>query len=322
MAINFPNSPSPEDTYTVEGRTWIFRGGVWISQSASTSAGDGDVLGPGVAVVSGNLVAFDGTEGTAIVDSGVAPSDFATAAQGALADSAIQSGANISELVNNSGFTDDQTGAEIKAAYEAEADTNAFTDAEQSKLGAIEASADVTDAANVGSSIHGASAKATLVDADKFALIDSEASNVLKTSAWSVIKAAIKTYYDSVTATLTNKTLTTPVLTNPTVTNYVETVYAPSAGSSFTIDLANGTVQKLTTNANTTITLPASVAGKSFVLIVAYGGTHTLTWAGGSTLKWGNAGEPTETSSNTKFDIFTFFQDGTNTYGSTFGLNF
>lgn len=47
------------------------------------------------------------------------------------------------------GATADQTGAEIKSAYEAEADTNAFTDAEKTKLAGIEASADVTDAANV-----------------------------------------------------------------------------------------------------------------------------------------------------------------------------
>lgn len=40
-----------------------------------------------------------------------------------------------------SGATADQTGAEIKALYEAEADTNAFTDAEQSKLAGIEAGA-------------------------------------------------------------------------------------------------------------------------------------------------------------------------------------
>lgn len=39
------------------------------------------------------------------------------------------------------GATADQTGAEIKAAYEAEANTNAFTDAEQSKLAGIEVGA-------------------------------------------------------------------------------------------------------------------------------------------------------------------------------------
>ena len=43
--------------------------------------------------------------------------------------------------------TADQTGAQIKTAYEAE--TNAFTDAQFTKLAGVEASADVTDAANV-----------------------------------------------------------------------------------------------------------------------------------------------------------------------------
>ena len=114
----------------------------------------------------------------------------------------------------------------------------------------------------------------------------------------------------------------TPSIVNPTVTNYVETLYAPAAGSSFTVALSDGTVQRFTTNANTTVTLPASVAGKSFVIMVQYGGTHTLTWAGGSTLKWNAGVAPIATSVNGKIDIFSFFQDGTNTYGSTFGQNF
>ncbi len=48
-----------------------------------------------------------------------------------------------------SGATADQTAAQIKTAYESNADTNAFTDADHSKLDGIEASADVTDTANV-----------------------------------------------------------------------------------------------------------------------------------------------------------------------------
>jgi hypothetical protein len=114
----------------------------------------------------------------------------------------------------------------------------------------------------------------------------------------------------------------TPAIANPTVTNYVETLFAPAAGSSFTISLSNGTVQRFTTNANTTITLPASVAGKSFLVMVQYGGAHTLTWAGGSTLKWNLGVTPVPTSVNGKIDVFTFLQDGTNTYGSVFGQNF
>ena len=115
---------------------------------------------------------------------------------------------------------------------------------------------------------------------------------------------------------------TTPSITNPTVTNYVETLYAPSAGTSFTIDLSNGTVQKISLNGNGTITLPSSVAGKSFVLIVTYSGAYTLTWAGGSTIKWPGGTAPTASSASGKYDIFTFFQDGTNTYGNSFGLNY
>ena len=115
---------------------------------------------------------------------------------------------------------------------------------------------------------------------------------------------------------------TNPSITNPTVTNYVETLYAPSAGSSFTISLANGTVQEISLNANGTITLPSSVAGKSFVIIVTYSGAYTLTWAGGSTIKWPGGTAPTASSASGKYDIFTFFQDGTNTYGNSFGLNY
>jgi uncharacterized protein YjgD (DUF1641 family) len=93
-------------------------------------------------------------------------SDYATSAQGALADSATQPGDALSSLDTTvtgselnalktkldgieSGATADQTGAEIKTAYEGETDTNAFTDAEKTKLGNIEESADVTDTTNV-----------------------------------------------------------------------------------------------------------------------------------------------------------------------------
>jgi hypothetical protein len=52
-----------------------------------------------------------------------------------------------------SGATADQTGAEIKSAYEGEADTNAFTDVDHTKLDGIESGADVTDTDNVVSAL-------------------------------------------------------------------------------------------------------------------------------------------------------------------------
>lgn len=72
-----------------------------------------------------------------------------------------------------------------------------MTTAYATKLDGIEAGADVTDAVNVGSSIHGATAKTTPVDADTTALIDSAASNVLKKVTWANIKATLKTYFDT-----------------------------------------------------------------------------------------------------------------------------
>lgn len=120
---------------------------------------------------------------------------------------------------------------------------------------------------------------------------------------------------------VTDNGIASIVYDNPTITNYTETLLAVS-GSSLTVDLDNGTVQRITTTNNTSVTLPASVAGKSFIVIVQYGGAHSLTFTGGSTLKWNSNVTPTATSISGRIDIFTFFQDGTNTYGSVFGQGF
>ena len=69
-----------------------------------------------------------------------------------------------------SGATADQTAGEIKTAYESNADTNAFTDAEQTKLSGIETGADVTDVDNVTAA---------------GALMDSEVTNLAEVKAFS-----------------------------------------------------------------------------------------------------------------------------------------
>jgi len=77
---------------------------------------------------------------------------------------------DISKLAGvEAGATADQTDAEIKTAYENNADTNAFTDAEQTKLAGVEALADVTDTANVTSA---------------GALMDSEVTNLADVKAF------------------------------------------------------------------------------------------------------------------------------------------
>lgn len=57
---------------------------------------------------------------------------------------------------------------------------------------------------DVAAAIVAADAKATPVDADSFGLVDSAASNALKEITWAQIKAALKTYFDTLYATTTH----------------------------------------------------------------------------------------------------------------------
>jgi hypothetical protein len=111
------------------------------------------------------------------------------------------------------------------------------------------------------------------------------------------------------------QTLTAKTLTNPTVTNYVESVVAiGNSGTAQTLLLTNGTVQTVTMTGNCTFTMPTNVAGKSFVLIVSTGaGGFTGTF---TSVKWPSNTAPTLTTTATRWDILTFFADGTNWYGT------
>ena len=103
---------------------------------------------------------------------------------------------------------------------------------------------------------------------------------------------------------------------------YTETAFVPGAGSTWSVSLTNGTVQRFTTNANTTITLPTAVLGKSYVIMVEYGGAHSVTFTGGTGIKWPGGNQPSSTSVAGKIDIYSFMCDSTTTYGRSGGSNF
>ena len=81
--------------------------------------------------------------------------DATTSAHGLMTDTQFdQLAANVSKLSGiESSATADQTASEIRTLVESASDSNVFTDNDHSKLNAIEASADVTDKANVSSSL-------------------------------------------------------------------------------------------------------------------------------------------------------------------------
>lgn len=104
----------------------------------------------------------------------------------------------------------------------------------------VEDGADVTDAGNVGSTIHGASAKTTPVDADTVPLIDSEASNVLKKLSWANIKATLKSYLDTLYVALTGDQTVAGVKT-------FSSAVTGTAGFDLTVDGTNGMIKRSTT---------------------------------------------------------------------------
>jgi hypothetical protein len=115
---------------------------------------------------------------------------------------------------------------------------------------------------------------------------------------------------------------TNPAITNPTVTNYVETPVTANTGTTYTIDITNGTFQILTLTDNCTFTFPTATSGKSFILLLKQDGTggRTATWP--AAVKWPGGTAPTITSTANRLDKFIFSADGTNWYGSNAGQNY
>ena len=119
------------------------------------------------------------------------------------------------------------------------------------------------------------------------------------------------------TQTLTNKTIEAGTFTN----GYTEEVNVANTSTAYTISLADGSFQVLTLTGSATITMPTATAGRSFILLLKQDGTgsRTVTW---STVKWPGGTAPTITSTASRQDIYSFFADGTNWYGTTVGQNY
>jgi len=103
--------------------------------------------------------------------------------------------------------------------------------------------------------------------------------------------------------------------------DYQEQTFTANSSTAITLNIVtNGTDQVITLTGTATITMPTATAGKSFLLKLKTGaGGYTVTW---STVSWPGGTAPTLTSAASKMDIFSFFSDGTNWYGTTVGQNY
>lgn len=98
-----------------------------------------------------------------------------------------------------------------------------------------------------------------------------------------------------------------------------DAVYDYGAGGSFTCNWNNGNkiARSLTSNATITFTAPGG-ACNLVLRIYNNGASRAITWP--SSVKWPDGVQPTESGSG-KYDIYSFFYDGTYYYGAA-SLNF
>lgn len=100
------------------------------------------------------------------------------------------------------GATANDTDANLRARSSHTGTQTASTISDFTSAAQTAAPAETTT--TVGTLINGATAKTTPVDADMVGLMDSAASNVLKKLSWANVKATLKTYFDTLYATVSH----------------------------------------------------------------------------------------------------------------------
>ena len=201
--------------------------------------------------------------------------------------------------------TADQTAGEIKTAYESNADTNAFTDANSTKLSGIETSADVTDATNV--TVAGA-------------LMDSEVTNLAQVKAFDTTDYATAAQGTLAASALQSADIGSSVQAFDADTlkaDTADTLTAPFRGTvtadndlSFDLNVTNNF--SCTPSGAGTLTFTNHTAGQSGFIWLDNSGGHAI--AAAATTKI-NAADLTAISTAGVFTL-SYFDNGTNAYVS------
>jgi len=104
-------------------------------------------------------------------------------------------------------------------------------------------------------------------------------------------------------------------MTGEVVLDEITETEATDSGTTYTVDLADGTIFDLTSGSTCTVTMPAFEAGKSFTVIA----TVPAAWAGSPAIIWSGGAAPTTGSGRT---IYSFVSDGARWYGMQAGTGF